>query len=193
MRGRGLTPQRAAKLASLPSRSGLSPAATSRAPAVSVPTPNRATRLGAAFGTRRSRWWSSSVIWSSSPVRTGALHPHAYEGAVAAHPRQQRLMRQVTVGERGGAHHATEVIDHGGVMDVFVRVDAARLPTGRHQRRSPGQPDDAREYPRMADSDHPCHKKPPVNADDGSTRAMRSGDASTPSTMWALMLRTGAG
>ena len=48
----GATPQSWAKAASLRRRCGLSPAATSRAPAVSVPTPRAATGSGAVVATR---------------------------------------------------------------------------------------------------------------------------------------------
>ena len=51
----GDAPQRAAKLASLRSRSGLSPAATSRAPAVSVPTPFTRQEAGRRPGRRGGR------------------------------------------------------------------------------------------------------------------------------------------
>jgi hypothetical protein len=46
----------------LRSRWGLSPAATSSAAAVSLPTPLTATSAGAAMATSRSSWVSSAVI-----------------------------------------------------------------------------------------------------------------------------------
>jgi hypothetical protein len=52
--GIGEAPHNIANAASLESRPGLSPAATPNAPALSEPTPNKATSLGAAKAVRRS-------------------------------------------------------------------------------------------------------------------------------------------
>ena len=58
----GEDPHSIENAASLRSRSGLSPAATSSAPALSGPIPNRATSPGAALATSRSSSVSSVVI-----------------------------------------------------------------------------------------------------------------------------------
>ncbi|ACU53479.1 hypothetical protein Afer_0513 [Acidimicrobium ferrooxidans DSM 10331] len=58
----GLTPASAAKEASLRRRSGLSPAATTRAEATSGPTPGAATSAGFTSEHRRAIAWSSSAI-----------------------------------------------------------------------------------------------------------------------------------
>ena len=60
--GIGEAPHSIENAASLLSRPGLSPAATSRAPALSWPTPNRAISPGAAVATSRSSWWVSESI-----------------------------------------------------------------------------------------------------------------------------------
>src|SRR6266545_6452114 len=68
--GIGATPHSCAKAASLRSRSGLSPAATSSTAAVWVPTPLTATSAGAAMATSRSSWVSRAVIsWVSRSQR----------------------------------------------------------------------------------------------------------------------------
>ena len=64
--GIGEVPHSIEKAASLLSRPGLSRAATSKAPALSWPTPNRASSLGAAVATSRS---SSLVSESISADR----------------------------------------------------------------------------------------------------------------------------
>src|SRR6266536_2759466 len=74
----GEAPHSIEKQASLRSRPGLSPAATSSAPALSWPTPNSATSWGAALAVRRSSsvvrelisadraWWRAASVRSAS-------------------------------------------------------------------------------------------------------------------------------
>ena len=64
--GIGATPHSRANGASLRRRWGLSPAASSGAAAMSVPTPLRASNRGAAAATSRCRYRSSSVISADS-------------------------------------------------------------------------------------------------------------------------------
>src|ERR687893_2925406 len=62
----GLTPQRAAKEASLRSRSGLSPAVMSRAAAVSGPMPRWVSNVGVWRGGGLGGGW---FLWGVFPVR----------------------------------------------------------------------------------------------------------------------------
>ena len=73
--GIGLTPHRAAKAASEWSRSGLLPAVTSRAAAVSDPIPKMLTRAGDAFGVRHAGVdraqvcvVSGAAVWIVAPL-----------------------------------------------------------------------------------------------------------------------------
>jgi len=69
--GTGATPHKRAKDASLLSLSGLSPTATSREAAVSVPTPRSATRTGTASDTNRP---ICSCSWAISAERATGDH-----------------------------------------------------------------------------------------------------------------------
>jgi hypothetical protein len=77
----GAAPHSIAKQASLRSRPGLSPAATSSAPALSAPIPNSATSLGAAVRVRRSSWVVRAVI---SADRAGGRRARAPSASMAA-------------------------------------------------------------------------------------------------------------
>src|SRR3712207_4131488 len=66
---RGATPHRRAKDASLLSLSGLSPTATSKAAAVSVPTPRIEARAGAASATRRASCASGAPPSPAAPLQ----------------------------------------------------------------------------------------------------------------------------
>ena len=75
--GIGVTPHRAAKAASEWSRSGLLPAVTSKAAAVSDPIPKMLTRAGDAFGVRHAGVdrapvcvVSGAAVWSGAPSMT---------------------------------------------------------------------------------------------------------------------------
>ncbi len=58
------------------------------------------------------------------PVRTGALHPDQIDLAVGAHPVDQSLIPGFGGLEGFDAEHPADVVDHGGHVDIGVRVDA---------------------------------------------------------------------
>ena len=112
----GATPQRWAKAASLCRRCGLSPAATSTAPAVSVPTPRAATRSGAAVATR-------GLQHGLEPLASRVEAPHA--------------SGQFAEGESGSAGHRGGVsrtepgrrryqLRHGAAAQPLPEVGGAR-------------------------------------------------------------------
>lgn len=78
----GLTPHRAAKDASLPSRSGLSPAVISRAAALSGPIPSCSSRLGAV----------ARIRYGHPPFELGGFLPKLHDALCEQPQREDRLV-----------------------------------------------------------------------------------------------------
>jgi len=90
----GLAPDSAAEEASLPSRSGLSPAVMSRAAAQSGPTPGRASSLAVwRLTARASCWLSSSISPVSSRIRQASSRSVQVAALVASWARSREAAR----------------------------------------------------------------------------------------------------
>ncbi len=131
----GATPHRWAQAASECSRSGLSPALTKRAAAVSGPTPKRASSSGAAASTSFSMRSSSSAISSSSPwIRRANEHSDALWAAITASPERdgRSLAASATSAATAQALQATTQLVGGGdhqMAHLGQRLDPG--PSGR--------------------------------------------------------------
>jgi hypothetical protein len=67
---------------------------------------------------------SAQVPGEAGPVRAGAFHPDPGHRAEPGHPFPQLLVASYGRGERLDAQQATDVVQHGGHVDVQVGVDA---------------------------------------------------------------------
>src|ERR1039458_1596798 len=118
----GATPHKWAQAASERRRSGLSPAATSRAAAVSMPTPKISSMLGAVAVTSSSS--SSSETGQACAVGAGAFHPYLGHLPEGAHPLEHRFIAPGGGVERLHTEDTADRIQGGSHVDIQVGVDS---------------------------------------------------------------------